>query len=58
MPPGCATKIFLRMWRDLHTLVLPDTLVARLAGSMTDEVIKIRQAMTAANASAGDTMGA
>jgi 2-methylcitrate dehydratase PrpD len=42
--------------RELAHLVLLDTLGCALAGSTTDEVIKIRQAMTAANAGAGDTI--
>src|SRR5258706_14147140 len=40
--------------RDLAHLVLLDTLGCALAGSTTDELIKIRQAMTAASAGAGD----
>src|SRR5258707_3365830 len=42
--------------RELAHLVLLDTLGCALAGSTTDEVIKIRQAMTAASAGAGDTI--
>ena len=42
--------------RELAHLVLLDTLGCALAGSTTDEVIKIRQAMTAANAGACDTI--
>ena len=42
--------------RDLAHLVLLDTLGCALAGSTTDEVIQIRQAMAAANGSAGDTL--
>src|SRR4051794_24606773 len=41
--------------RDLAHLVLLDTLGCALAGSTTDEVIKIRQAMAMATGSAGDT---
>lgn len=42
--------------RDLAHLVLLDTLGCALAGSTTDEVVKIRQAMTAAAGGAGDTI--
>jgi 2-methylcitrate dehydratase PrpD len=42
--------------RDLAHLVLLDTLGCALAGSTTDEVIKIREAMAAAAGSGGDTL--
>jgi len=42
--------------RDLAHLVLLDSLGCALAGSTTDEVNQIRQAMTAANGGAGDTL--
>jgi 2-methylcitrate dehydratase PrpD len=41
--------------RDLAHLVLLDTLGCALAGSTTDEVIRIRQAMAAASGGAGDS---
>src|SRR5258706_9787774 len=41
--------------RDLAHLVLLDTLGCALAGSTTDEVVRIREAMTAAGG-AGDTI--
>lgn len=42
--------------RDLAHLVLLDALGCALAGSTTDEVARIRQAMAAASAGAGDTV--
>lgn len=41
--------------RELAHLVLLDTLGCALAGSTTDEVVRIRQAMAAASGGAGDT---
>jgi 2-methylcitrate dehydratase PrpD len=41
--------------RELAHLVLLDTLGCALAGSTTDEVIRIRQAMTAASGGVGDS---
>ena len=42
--------------RDLAHFVLLDTLGCALAGSTTDEVVKIREAMSAAGGGAGDTI--
>jgi len=42
--------------RELAHLVLLDTLGCALAGSTTDEVVRIREAMTAAAGGAGDTI--
>jgi 2-methylcitrate dehydratase PrpD len=42
--------------RDLAHFVLLDTLGCALAGSTTDEVVKIREAMCAAGGGAGDTI--
>src|SRR3954470_10275638 len=41
--------------RELAHLVLLDTLGCALAGSTTDEVIRIRDAMAAANGGTGDS---